>query len=405
MRTTTSKKFIELLESSQVGSRPDWWERDDNARKINQQQAKKEMIEDLGIDPNAPINYKILEGYQKPAILKSFINDNMQMFYIIITKNNRFYMFNEEMKEAPHCYYLGVDWIYHAMAESKIRKEAKKIIVFTQDIKYIKAINKKREKRQELKNKINLKERFKIVNGNFNKYRKEEEQQEYNIIHKNYKNYVYKKFVYKKDINIYVDKSGYIKETFKNELKNRFNTFKLDNAEKRLQPKKAYYKKLLNEKAEEIENFFIKECNKITSIKELYILENILNTSYMFKGFKNIIEECKKLSTRLYKMASYWGGRLNADELEKDILKILNLDICKEYENNKHLLKVESCLGKYVDNIEDYNKKEDFKKEYLKGEWCASIIIKKRIVSFDSKYIYFYKDNNINYDFKICIED
>lgn len=401
---TTSKNFIELLEAVQAGARPEWYERDDDARKRNHQEAKKELIEKLSIDPNAPINYEILEGYQKPATIKSFINDDIQLYYIIINNENWAFIYNEDMKEAPHLYYL-INTYWNRKTESATRKETKKIIVFTQEVKYIKLINEKREKRQALKNKINLKERFKIVKGYYNEYRKEEEKQEYNIIHKNYKDYNYKNNLFKKDINIFIDKSGYIKEAFKSDLKNRFNTFKLDNAEKRLQPKKEYYKKLLNEKIEDLENFFIKECNKIISIKDFKILHELLTETYLFKGFKKLIEDAKNLIKKLDKMVSYWGGRLDADELEKDILKLLNINIYKEYELNKHILKVESCLNKYIDNIEDYTKKGEFKKDYLNNEWCPSIIIKKGLITFDSEYIYFYKNNNINYDFKICIED
>ena len=404
MEETTIKKFIELLEGLQAGARPEWYERDDNARKNNHQEAKKELIKKLSIDPNAPINYEILEGYKKPSDIKKYINDDIQLYYIIINNENRAFIYNEDMKEAPHLYHL-INTYWNRKTESATRKEAKKIIIFTQEVKYIKAINEKRQQRQALKNKINLKERFKVVTGYYNEYRKEEEKQEYNIIHKNYKYYNYKEHLFKKDINIYIDKSGYIKEAFKNDLKNRFNTFKLDNAEKRLQPKKEYYKKLLNEKIEDLENFFIKECNKITSIKDFKILHDLLTENYLFKGFKELIDDAKILIKKLDKMVSYWGGRLDADELEKNILKLLNINIYKEYELNKHILKVESCLKKYIDNIKDYTKKEDFKKEYLKNEWCASIIIKKGLITFDDKYIYFYKNNNINYDFKILIEE
>lgn len=394
MKTTTSENFIELLESLQAGAR---------ARKSNHQEAKKELIEKLSIDPNAPINYEILEGYQKPATIKTFINDNEQLYYIIINNENWAFIYNEDMKEAPHLYYL-IHTYWNRKTESATRKEAKKIIVFTQEVKYIKVINEKREKRQALKNKINLKDRFLINIDYITGSQKEEEQKVYKIINNYYINYKYKGGIYKKDINIFIDQSGYIKEAFKSDLKNRFKTFKLDNAEKRLQPKKEYYKKLLNEKIEDLENFFIKECNKITSIKDFKILYDLLTENYLFKGFKELIDDAKILIKKLNKMVSYWGGRLDADELEKNILKLLNINIYKEYELNKHILKVESCLNKYIDNIEDYTKKEDFKKDYLGGGWCPSIIIKKGLITFDDKYIYFYKNNNINYDFKIVIE-
>lgn len=402
MKTTTSKKFIELLESLQAGARPDWWERDDNARKRNHEEAKKELIKKLSIDPNAPINYTILQGYQKPNTIKSFINDNIQLYYIIIDNKNWAFIYNEYMKETPRLYHL-INTYWNRKTESATRKEAKKIIIFTQELKYIKAINEKKYKRQALKNKITLKDRFLINVDYITGSQKEDEFKTYKLINNYDINYKYKSGIYKKDINIFIDKSGYIKEAFKNELKNRFNIFKLDNAEKRLQPKKEYYKKLLNEKIEDLESFFIKECNKITSLKDFKILYEVLTETYLFQGVKDLINNIKKTIKKLDTMTTCWG-RVNADELEKDILKLLNINFYKEYENNKHLLKIESCLNKYIDNIEDYNKKEDFKKEYLKKEWCASIIIKKNIVSFDSEYIYFYKDNNINYDFKIVIE-
>lgn len=404
METTTSKKIIELLERLQAGARSEWYKRDDNARKRNYTEAKKELIEKLSIDPNAPINYEILEGYKKPSDIKKYINDDMQLYYIIINNDGMAYIYNEDMKQVPYLYHL-INTYWNRKTESATRKEAKKIIIFTQEVKYSKTINEKREQRQALKSKISLKDRFLLNKDFYNAPSEPEKRQRYKIINNYYYNYKYKDNLYKNEIGIYIDKSGYIKEAFKSDLKNRFNTFKLDNAEKRLQPKKEYYKKLLNEKIKDLENFFIKECNKITSVKDFKILYELLSETYLFKGFRELIDDAKILIKKLDKMVSYWGGRLDADKLEKNILKLLNINIYKEYETNKHILKVESCLKKYIDNIEDYTKKEDFKKNYLNSEWCPSIIIKKDLITFDDKYIYFYKNNNINYDFKILIED
>ena len=392
MKQLTTKELFNLFVKKTIEKRPQHYMStlDEKGEKRALQDFNFTLLKHLEISPQHNINVEILKGYQTPTTIKKYKNDENVMYYYLVDAEGIYGPFNHDLKFLKYTGFQMVYWPH--LTESQTRKQAAEIIVISQDQKYYNAIKLKREKRRSLKNKAKESERLIIQKDFFNEYSEPKYQQRYKLIN----SYTQKteQFNLTLDRLYYiVDKSGYYKFYFEDTLKVRLKKYKYENALKRIEPKKDQLNNIIDEKMKEIENAFLQDIKTCVNMSEFILLKNMYTENYIFKGLADYLDTLKILKRKLTENRT-------PETIENDIKKVLAFNYCEFKKENILKLKVEKKLDDYIKKI-DYLERYNFADNYTNSETIASFILKKNLISYDHKKIYFSHKYDITKNFEI----
>lgn len=308
----------------------------------------------------------------KPSFFKKIYQD-YNFIYIILSKNGFLYSYSYNEKMNPERINIDID-SYPYESEAKIRKEAVKIYLFKQDYNFIKKVYEKKHTRFLNRSNNNiLNERYYIKKDFFNDYSIPEEKQRYKLINSRDSKRVLESNLIRSRIDEYIDKSGYEKQFFSNNLEKRLRQYKIEKSKKEFNNYKNFDNdfKYLNNEIEKIKN----DSLKINML-------SILNNKILFEKYANYINYYFETKEKIEKLKSSYGS-FNDIELYQDKIN----DIKKRFLDFENYI-----LNSIIKTENQYFKWDDLKVDKFWFDGKREIERAKE----NSILIKYLKDKNIN---------
>ena len=230
----------------------------------------------------------------KPAFFKK-LYDDYNFIYIIVSNLGFIYSYQYDNKFNPIKADIYID-SYTNKSEPQMRREAKKIYLLKQEYKFIQKVNEKKHTRFLNRNYNNiLKERYYIKKDFFNDYSIPEEQQRYKLINARDNKKILESNLIRSRIDVYIDKSGYEKQFFSNNLEIRLRQYKIEKSKKEFNNYKNFDNdfKYLNNEIEKIKN----DSLKINML-------SILNNKILFGKYADYINYNFETKEKIEKLKS-----------------------------------------------------------------------------------------------------